>query len=386
MFSTSRVMSVASLLLVHVGFAGSAEPLPTNNDPARQIRFHTADEADAHRERLVRFIWTDGLPTDALPTVTRDVPRTEEIAGTDLSHIDHSMVAQIDRLIVDISGWDYLARTYLLHPQNNTRVDRLVVVHQGHAADLGYGVADTANFLLAAGFTVAVSHMPLSGWNDDADGKLDDGTEFDVGDRGTSGHNDLFDALAKRVDGGTFRLFLEPVVQTINQFIADVPEHGDIAMIGLSGGGWTTHMVAAVDTRIRASVPVAGSSPLYVRNEDSSSRGDAEQVYLPLYDEDIAEDGSGGGVATWLEIYALGGYGTSFQQHPRQQTMVTNEHDTCCFSKRFADSFKQVVTHRVEGELASGGWSHMLDSSHHEHKISDAVRRDVIAPLLGIED
>ena len=57
------------------------------------------------------------------------------------------------------------------------------------------------------------------------------------------------------------------------------------------------------------SLPVGGSAPLYVRNSDASSRGDTEQVYAPLYAEDIADDGSGGGVATWLEIYALGAYG-----------------------------------------------------------------------------
>jgi hypothetical protein len=72
------------------------------------------------------------------------------------------------------------------------------------------------------------------------------------------------------------------------------------------------------------------------------------------------------------------------QQKDRQQTMVTNEHDTCCFSKHFADSFKQIVEHHVEGELGRGGWAHVLDSSHHEHKISEPTRRDVIAPLLGL--
>jgi hypothetical protein len=375
------ITCITVTLLSFATAARSAELLPTNNNPARQIRFHTADEADAHRERLIRFIWSDGLPTDALPAVARDVSISEETAATDLAEIDHDKVARIDRLDVDVAGWDFLARTYLLHPQNDKNAKRLVVVHQGHSSSLNAGVADTASFLLAAGFTVAVSHMPMSGWNDDDDGTLDDGTAFDVSRRGTSGHNDLFAALAPKVDGGTFRLFLEPVVQTINQFIADCPGHGDVTMIGLSGGGWTTHMMAAVDTRIRVSVPVAGSSPLYVRNEDASSRGDAEQMYAPLYGEDIAEDGSGGGVATWLEIYALGGFGEN-----RQQTMVTNEHDTCCFSKRFADSFKEIVTHCVAGKLGDGGWAHVLDSSHHEHQISEPTRRDVIAPLLGLSN
>jgi len=54
--------------------------------------------------------------------------------------------------------------------------------------------------------------------------------------------------------------------------------------------------------------------------------GDTEQFYEPLYNEDIAPDGSGGGIATWMEIYALGGYGEG-----RRQIMVTAQYDNCCF-------------------------------------------------------
>ena len=123
-------------------------------------------------------------------------------------------------------------------------------------------------------------------------------------------------------DGAGFRFFLDPVVQGINYFQSVTPNAGPVSMIGLSGGGWTTSMAAAVDTRIKLSVPVAGSEPLYCRNADPASIGDTEQYYAPMYDENIAPDGSGGGVATWLEIYALGGYGEG-----RRQIMVTNLYD-----------------------------------------------------------
>ena len=50
----------------------SAE-LPTNNDPNNQIRFATAEEAAARRDKLIRFIWPEGLPKQSLPKVTKDV-------------------------------------------------------------------------------------------------------------------------------------------------------------------------------------------------------------------------------------------------------------------------------------------------------------------------
>ena len=41
-------------------------------------------------------------------------------------------------------------------------------------------------------------------------------------------------------------------------------------MAGLSGGGWTTTLYAAIDPSIRYSFPVAGTIPLYLRTGDRS--------------------------------------------------------------------------------------------------------------------
>lgn len=56
-----------------------------------------------------------------------------------------------------------------------------------------------------------------------------------------------------------FRFFLEPVVLTINYALSLGYKH--VVMTGLSGGGWTTTVAAAVDPRITLSMPVAGSIP-----------------------------------------------------------------------------------------------------------------------------
>ena len=55
------------------------------------------------------------------------------------------------------------------------------------------------------------------------------------------------------------RFFLEPVVRSINY--ATTLGYKRVVMTGLSGGGWSTTMLAAIDPRITLSLPVAGSMP-----------------------------------------------------------------------------------------------------------------------------
>jgi hypothetical protein len=64
---------------------------------------------------------------------------------------------------------------------------------------------------------------------------------------------------------------LEPAVLTVNYAKA----HGYtwIGMAGLSGGGWSTTMASAIDKRIDASFPIAGSTPCAMRNPVGSFPG-----------------------------------------------------------------------------------------------------------------
>ena len=128
---------------------------------------------------------------------------------------------------------------------------------------------------------------------------------------------------------------------------------------------------------------MAGSAPLYSRNgfgETAYPYGDAEQWYDPLYNEQIASDGSGGGIATWLEIYALGGYGFD-----REQIMVTNLYDSICFSGTFADSFKNIVSDSVVG-LGFGDWNYYRETDPNAgHTITANVRDNVLfAAMSGL--
>ena len=349
----------------------TAGPLPTNNVPGKQIRFSTPTQALAKRQQLTEFIWSTGLPTSTLPSVTTAVDGS--VFAGDLAEINPSLVSQVSLIDANVSGFDFHSKSYLLRPSNATNGSHVVIVHQGHAGyddRFAFGIEGTVNALLAEGFSVALMHMPLHGWNSDTTANIPGQGTLDY-----RSHEAIINTTGAPGGGVGFRIFLEPIVQNIN-YLQTLSNVSVVSMLGISGGGWETSMAAAIDPRIALSIPVAGSAPLYVRNSDPSSTGDVEQFYYPLYAEDIAADLTGGGVATWLEIYALGGYGTN-----RRQVIVTNEFDPCCFSRRYVDSFRDVLNAAVNA-LGEGAWSHHLDSTTVEHEISPSTVADVILPAL----
>ncbi len=247
------------------------------------------------------------------------------------------------------------------------------------------GSARSVEALLRERFIVAVMQMPLVGWNHDNDGVLPSQEPFKIETRGTTGHNDLFRALEPKLHGGVFAFFLEPIVQTVNEFSVRYPDgHAGLLMIGLSGGGWTTHMAAAIERRIDVSIPVAGSLPLYARPFSPGSDGDIEQRYAPLFGE-VDSDGDGvsdraNGVCSWLEIYALGGISPD-ADHPRQQIQVLNLYDSCCFSGPVFKTYAEPLSKRVS-ELKTGSWKLYSDETHRDHKISPEVIAKVLLPAI----
>ena len=387
--------AVAAFAGVSPLFAGDwpAKPYATNDQPATQIRFNTPAGADAKRQQLINYIWPTGLPTSTQPTVTKSIA----YPATDLTGLNQSLIASVDKLDANISGLDFHAISYVLHPKNTANERRAVIVHQGHVytpdTSMAGGVGDAVNRLLRDGYSVIAVNMPLCGWNSDRTVVVPGGSTVTIPGTGSSGHCDLFNMLSPSIgNGGVFRLFLEPVVQDINYLKSAMPGLKDVSMIGLSGGGWTTAMAPAIDARIKLSIPIAGSAPLYVQNRVSAA--DAEQVDTPMYDERINADGSGGGVATYLECYTLGAYGDG-----RRQIMVTIPGepvglypttwltDTTIQAKNYGKDLVGVPSANdlitgVMGKLHNGQWTYAYDVSAPTHQISPWTIDHVIMPAL----
>lgn len=345
---------------------------PRLTDYDAGVHLHIADraQADAVRRKAIEYFWPSGrLPAEKLPAAVAlslgaapGSPRTPEET---LCHVGREQVSRIEWLDTEVD-FDYHHFAALLHPVKEARPPRLFIVHHGHGVAVpGEGLYEVSSLALEQGLTVLMMHMPLVGWNVDRTFKTPEGDVIVEGWQ-VPGHNRLVPALEGK-GGSSLRFFIEPVVVFINYFLKRNPDCLDVSMIGLSGGGWTTQVAAALDERIGLSIGVAGSYPLYLRRVYPGAEGDAEQEWAPLYKE----------CASWLDLYVLAGYG-----HGRHGIQILNQYDPYFYGLGHV-TYSGLVSKSVE-RMGQGRWECVMDKSHRQHIISPWAIREVVAPALGL--
>jgi hypothetical protein len=266
-----------------------------------RITINSVAEAGLRRQALISFVWgSGGFPFNTLAAPTLGVP-------SPLDGLPN--VRRVDELRTRMdAGVEGIAYHFVPQQTNG----RLVIVHNGHSCALTEnGVRETIAALLAANYAVLAVFMPRL-------------TPYDCA---AAPHDPLFtDPALAPAFGSPLRYFLEPVAASINYLrmrsqVDHFPLYREIDMVGISGGGWTTTVYAALDTRIRVSVAVAGTMPLYSRA--GSSMGDLEQTLDDFYR-----------IAGYPDLYLLGS-----RTLGRSQVWLLNRHDTCCFGER-ADMYR----------------------------------------------
>ena len=270
----------------------------------RAITIHSAREAAEKRRALIQYLWgAEGFPERRLPSVV-----LTNVASP-VKQLNH--LARVDELRIDLApGLQGLAYHFISQHPNR----ELVVVHHGHActldddpspAEVGYGLQRTIHALLREGYGVLGVFMP----------------HMRPGDC-SGGHDAMFQT---NTVGSPIKYFLEPTAVSLNYLKTrsrsdHFPNYRAFHMVGLSGGGWTTTIYAAIDPRIRCSFPVAGTIPLYLRT--GGSVGDREQ-YEPTFYR----------IAGYPDLYILGAHGRG-----RKQVQILVRRDDCCFGERQHDA------------------------------------------------
>jgi hypothetical protein len=327
---------------------------PLVND--REIKIRTAADAAAKRAKIIKFIWgRPGMPLDKLPAaVERGVVKPDNLQN--LERVDTLHIAMD-------AGVKGLAHLFLPRLKKNSRV---AIIHLGHTDGCTFndnvpgepdiGMRRTISALLDEGFAVIGVYMPQITPED---------CRWE--------HDRLFQL---KTTGSPLKFFLEPTLVSLNYVRKKLPQYTDVSMIGLSGGGWTTTLYAAVDPRVLVSIPVAGSLPLYLCHEGYGH--DIEQRLDSFYR-----------LAGYPDLYILGAYGVG-----RKQIQILNRQDDCCFGEKQHDRrlsgmpFEPSVRdyeQRVQKVLATPGFGSfrvIIDEKADRHKISaDALRRVIIPEL-----
>ena len=323
----------------------------------RQITITTAPEAAARRDALIKHLWgAEGLPKK-LPLVLANIPAPVKSLTN---------LARVDELRFDLAtnlknvAWHFI-------PDNPK--GELVIVHHGHACtldddsspnDVGYGLQRTINALLREGYSVLGAFMP----------------HMRPGDCGGD-HNALVQAPTT---GSGIKYFLEPIAISLNYLKSqsqrdNFPNYRAYHMTGLSGGGWTTTIYAAIDPTIQVSIPIAGTIPLYLRT--GGSVGDAEQSDTAFYK-----------LAGYPDLYVLGSHGEG-----RRQIQVLIEKDDCCFGQgqhdeqKFGQSYIDSIRayeSKVQSSVKKmgGHFKVQIDQSAPSHMISHATIERVLLTAL----
>ena len=170
----------------------------------------------------------------------------------------------------------------------------------------------------------------------------------------------------RRLESPTFsplKLYLHPITVGLNYALATYG-YERVSMTGISGGGWTTTVYAALDTRVLSSYPVAGTLPAFLfeiypnarpqKNTDAQPRG---YEYRHKIFMDIG----------YIRVYVLGAIGQG-----RYQRQILNQFDTCCAKGVSAYTYAPFVSESVT-RLGVGGNYSLAILPQREHAIGEST-------------
>ena len=317
------------------------------------IGIHSKNDIQTKRLLLNNYIWpNDDLPFNKMPT-------NYSINIQDNLFSDIDSLLQINSYVVEMT-YEMNSISYLFLPKISN--DKLIIYHQGHTSSSLRG-PDSHSFeqdkeiiktFLDNNYSVLIFSMPGHGMNNEP--------VVDVPNLGKitlNSHNHF--KLIESENLKPIKFFIEPVIITLNHIKLN-HNFESFNMVGLSGGGWTTVIISALDDRIEKSYSVAGSFPIWMRS-DLSNFGDYEQTIPEFYQ-----------IANYEELYIMGSYGDD-----RNLILFYNEFDPCCFSgdlyKKFP--FKNIIQEKLQ-ILGKGHFDVIIDYEQNEHIISDFTINQIL--------
>ena len=286
------------------------------------------------REALSHLIWkSKSIPNSHPDTIDTNI--------IDERFNDLNNLKQIDKFSIEmkhgLSSYVYL---FLPEKANN----QLIIYHQGHSGGFINGKS-TISYFLKNGYTIAAFSMPLVGINNQPTVDLEH-----LGPVKFISHRQF--QLLETDDFSPISYFFTPISYTLN-YLDDNYNFTNYYMIGISGGGWTSTIYPAIDTRITKSFAVNGSLPSFLILSPKDV-GAVENFHPDLLK-----------IANYLELYIMSSYGEN-----REFTQIFNKYDPCCYAG-LKYEYYEVELQQIIANLGKGNFSVISDDTHKEHIISD---------------
>ena len=314
-------------------------------DAQKHIKISNLSDAKNVRSKLIKLIWNQEKFLDVRPIKSQSKAWQERCFPT------MNSLRAVNEFKLKMSH-GVNSKSFLYIPKNDIK-KQLIIYHHGHGSHENDMGSHAINFFLSKGYHVMGLFMPLS-WPNSKPSVSGRRYSNDV-----EGHNAL-----KTLETKNFcplRYFIEPVVASIN-ILEEKYNFDSYNMVGLSGGGVTTMMCAAMDQRISHSYNVAGGIPIKLRTS-GRDQGDYEQVHPKFYD-----------IASYLDLYILGSIGEG-----RKCVQVYNRHDSCCFAGNPHTKWEPTVK-KVVKEM-NGYYNVYSDSSHRSHMVSNWALKKILKEM-----
>lgn len=304
-----------------------------NVDIHRLITIRSTKDVSHRRQVLGRYLWGTNDPSKRSrpPFTVTPGHRDDRFSGV-------ANLARIDRFVVtEEFGINSVIYDFIPERMNGS----LILFHEGHNGDFVLHKDVIAEFV-KRGYEVGAFAMPLLGQNSQPIVAMDDSgpVRLDV-------HAKLSRLEPSR--GHSIRFFVDPVMRFLDYALTH-KQYQHVAMVGFSGGGWATVLMAAMDPRIQWSFPVAGSSPLFLRKP--SSIGDWEEWDPGFYR-----------FVNHLDLYILGAEGAG-----RRQLQILAKHDPCCHGGIGWTLYRDAV--RDTAASMGGNFDVFMDGDTREHELS----------------
>lgn len=316
-----------------------------NFDPLKLIKINDKFSLELMRSELTKYIFRNKIDKSNLPTITN------KIIDEDFSSLNN--LKYINKLEIKLDlGFNSIAYEFVPKESN----EKFIIYHHGHSGGFDAG-ENYIDFFLSKGYQVIALSMPTIGMNNQPIIETSNGFIF------FNLHSKF--SYLEEFEINPIKLFIEPVMQVVN-YIDEFYNNKNINMVGISGGGWTTTVSAAVDTRIKNSFSVAGNLPISLLNEH-------DWGHYELNKKDFYTK------FNYLNLYILA---SSDLNNPRSYIQIFNQNDPCCYGGVRWKKYENQINFAVES-ITNDEFKIINDKKNYSHTISPSSLDKIHQNLLN---